>query len=92
MFYGQYQIKKVYCQCMFFWAKVNKKIHISVNNSEVKDSINETKDEEPYVTDNSVINELDYFKLFKCGKNILNNLYSMYELAYMSTSQEKWDT
>ena len=30
--------------------------------------MNKTKDEEPLVTDNSVINVLSYFKLFECSK------------------------
>ena len=46
----------------------------SVNMSEVKDAKNETKYEKPSDTDNSVINVLSYFKLFKCGKKILKKL------------------
>ena len=46
---------------------VSKIVHISVNTSKVKYSMNETKDEEPLVTDNSSINVPIYFKLFKCG-------------------------
>ena len=42
--------------------------------SEVKYTKNETKDEEPLVMDNSVINALSYFKIFKCSKNFLKNL------------------
>ena len=56
-----------------------KSVHISVNNSEVKDAMNETKDEEPWVTDNSVINEWNYFKLYKCGKEFLKNIDATYE-------------
>ena len=43
----------------------SKRFHISVNTSEVKYSMNKTKDEEPSVTDNSVINAPIYFKLFE---------------------------
>ena len=50
------------------------------------------KDEEPSVTDNAVINASSYFKLFECGKNLLNNIYAMYERACMAMLQEKWDT
>ena len=41
--------------------RADEKNHISVNTSEVKDANNETKDEEPLVTDNSVINVPIYF-------------------------------
>ena len=46
----------------------SKSINISVNTSIVNDDGNETKDEEPSVTDNSVINTPSYFKLLECGK------------------------
>ena len=39
----------------------SKIVHISVNVREVEDAINGTKDEEPSVTDNSVINAPSYF-------------------------------
>ena len=42
--------------------------------SEFKDTNNETKDEEPSVTDNSVINTPSCFKLFDCGKNFLKKI------------------
>ena len=48
-----------------------KKFHISINMSEIKYTKNETKDEEPLVMDNSVINVPSYFKLFECSKNFL---------------------
>ena len=41
-----------------------KNVHISINTGEVKDAMNETKDEEPSVKNNSVINAPIYFKLF----------------------------
>ena len=56
----------------------SKSVHIRVNTSEVKDAMNETKDEEPSVTDNSVINVPIYFKIFECGKKFLNNLDATY--------------
>ena len=41
---------------------------------EVKDANNEKNYEQPFVTDNSVINAPIYFKLFECGKNFLKNI------------------
>ena len=41
--------------------------------------MNKTKDEEPLVTDNLVINAPIYFKLFECGKNFLKNIDTTYE-------------
>ena len=46
---------------MFFGREIIKNVHISVNTREIKDAKNETKDEEPSVTDNSVINAPRYF-------------------------------
>ena len=63
-----------------------KSVHISVNTSEVKDANNETKDEEPLVTDNSVINVPRYFKLFECGRNSLKNLDAAYDQVCMEIS------
>ena len=54
--------------------------------------MNETKDEEPSVTDNSVINAPSYFKLFECGKKLLNNIDATYEQACMANLQVKWYT
>ena len=48
--------------------------------------MNETKDEELLVTDNSVINSPIYFKIFKCGKSLLKNIDTAYEQACMTTS------
>ena len=42
--------------------------HISVNASKVKYAMSETKDEEPLVTNNSVINATIYVKLFERSK------------------------
>ena len=47
--------------------------------------MNETRDEEPSVTDNLVINVPSYFKLFKCGKNFLIKLDATCERACMET-------
>ena len=44
------------------------------------------------VTDNSVINELIYFNLFECGKNILNRLDATYGRACMATSRDRYYT
>ena len=41
--------------------------------------MNETKDEEPWVTDNSFINEWNYFKLYECVKEFLKNIDATYE-------------
>ena len=57
----------------------SKSVHISVNASRVKFAKNKTKDEEPSVKDNSVINSPSYFKLFDCGKNVLSNLDATYK-------------
>ena len=54
--------------------------------------MNETQDEEPSVTDNSVINFPSYFKLFKFGKNFLDIIDGTYERACMTTPQINWDT
>ena len=67
IFYGWDRIKKGYSQCMFF-GKIESKnetksAHKSVNTSEVKDAMNETKDEELSVTDHSFVNAPRYFKL-----------------------------
>ena len=74
---------------MFFGKSESKSIHISFNSIKVKDATNETKNEEPLVADNSVINTTSYLKLFDCGKTILNNVDSTYEQAFMGTLQVK---
>ena len=68
---------------MFFGQKESKSVHISVNTSEVKYAMNETKDEEPSITDNPVINVPRYFKLFGCGKHFLNKIDAIYEQECM---------
>ena len=52
--------------------------------------MDETEDEEPPVTDNTVINEMSYFNLFKCGKNFLNKIDATREQACMETSKDKY--
>ena len=52
----------------------SKSVHIIINLNEVTYAKNETKDEEPSVTDNSFINAPSHFKLFECGKNLLKSL------------------
>ena len=54
--------------------------------------MNKKKNEEPSVTDNSVINVPSYFKLFECGKNFFNNIDATYEQACMATWQGKCNT
>ena len=49
-------------------------VNISVNDSEVKHAMNETKDEENLVTDNSFMNDPIYFKPFECGKTFSKNM------------------
>ena len=66
-------------------------VHIRVNTIKVKDAVNETKDEEPPVTDNPVINDPSYFKLFKWYKSSMKNIDATFRRACMSTPQEKWD-
>ena len=44
----------------------------SINTNNEKDAIDKTKDEEPSVADNPVVDETIYFNLFKCGKNFLD--------------------
>ena len=54
---------------MLYRRELIKSVHISVNKNEVKYAMDETKHEEPSVTDNSVMTAPNYFKLFDCGKN-----------------------
>ena len=60
--------KRVIDNACYLDGRESKTVHISINTSEVKDATNETKDEEPLVIDNSVINAPIYIKIFKCGK------------------------
>ena len=58
---------------------------MSVNTSELKYENNKTKDEEPSVMNDSVINAPRYFKLFECSKTFLGNIDATYEQACMAT-------
>ena len=77
--------KRVIVYACYLDKSESKSVHKSVNTSEVKYAMNETKDGEPPVTDNSVINAPIHFKLFQCSKNFFNNIYSTYELACIAT-------
>ena len=55
---------------------------------EIKHAKSKTKDREPSVTDNSVINALINFKLFECSKNFLNKLDATCEQVCMSTQKD----
>ena len=68
------ELKRVIVNACSSDESESKSVHISVNTSEVKGAMNETKDKEPLVTDNSVINATIYFKLFECHKNFSKNL------------------
>ena len=59
---------------------------ISVNTSEVK----YIKDEEPVVMDIEVIKASGSFKVFQCGKQLFNNLDTMYKRACMASSKGKY--
>ena len=59
-------------------------VHKNINKQQ--DAKNETDDEESSVTDEV----LSYFKVFKCGRNILNRLDVTYEQACMVTPKEKY--
>ena len=61
----------------------SKSAHIVVYTSKVKNANNETRDEEPLVTDNSVITAPSYFKVFECAKNFLNKIDATCEQACM---------
>ena len=58
---------------------------INVNTSKLKD----TRDEETSVTYISLIKAKSYFKLFECGKELLNNLDTTYERAFMANVKYK---
>ena len=64
-------------------------VHKITNKNKEKDAIYEIDDEEPFVTDNPVINEQRYFNLFECGKKLLNKSYSTCKLACMEILKGK---
>ena len=45
----------------------SERVHKNINKYKEEKSIDEIEDEEPLVTDNSVIGETSYFNLLKCG-------------------------
>ena len=55
----------------FIEESESKIFHKSINTNKGKYAIDETDDEETLVTDNPVINETIYFKLFECGRKYL---------------------
>ena len=61
----------------------------SINIHREKYAIDKTHDEEPSVTDNTVINELRFLKLFYGGKNLLNRLDTTCEQACMTNSRDR---
>ena len=69
----------------------SKIVRISVNTSEVKYAKNETKDEEPLVTDTSVINGPNYFKLF-CAVKVLEKLDTMCDHVCVAYSKDEYYT
>ena len=72
------------------WESRPESFHKIINKE--KYSIYEIEHEEPLVTDNPVIKEPSYFKLFECGKNLLNRLDATCERACMVTSRYKYYT
>ena len=84
--------KKRYHQCILFGQERIKYCSYKCQYDQSKGWNEETKDEEPSVTDNSVINISSYFELFECSKNFLNNLDATYERACMANPKKKWDT
>ena len=42
--------------------------------------------------DDPVVKETRYFKIFECGKNLLNKLYAMCERVCMETPRDKYYT
>ena len=65
MFYGSEKIRKCYRQWKFYgWERIKNSSQKYQHKQRKKD---DTKDEEPLVTDNIVINDLRYFNLFECG-------------------------
>ena len=79
LFYVWEQKKRVIVNSCSLEKCESKSVNISVSTNKVKCAMNEAKDEEPSVKDNSVINGPSYFKIFKCGKNFLRNLDATYK-------------
>ena len=62
-------------------------IHKSINKNEGKYAIDVTEHEEHLVKDNPAINDPRYFKLFECGKYLLNRIDVTFKRACMATSR-----
>ena len=77
---------------MFFELERIKKRSYKCQYKRIKYAKNETKDEEPLVTDNSVINAPIYFKPFEYIKNYLNKIDVTCEQACMENSKDKYYT
>ena len=86
------RIIKSYFQWKFYGESESKSVHKSINTNKVEYEIDETENEEPSVTDNPVINEPSYFKLFKWGKNFLKNIDATCERACMATLKYNYYT
>ena len=69
-----------------------KRVNKSINTKQEKDTIDETEHEETLVTNNLVINEPRYVKLFECGRNILNRIDATYKQVCMATSRDRYYT
>ena len=65
-------------------------VYKSINRE--KYAIDETENEEPLGTDNTVVKEPRYFNIFECGKKILNRLDATCKQACMVTSRYKYYT
>ena len=63
-----------------------------MNKKEEQDAIDDTKHEEPSVTNNPFINEPSYFNIFKCGKTLLNRLDATCEQACITTARYRYST
>ena len=72
------------------WDSRPESFHKIINKE--KYPIYEIEHEKPLVTDNPVIKEPSYFKLFECGKNLLNRLDATCKRACMVTSRYKYYT
>ena len=59
---------------------------INVNTRKVKYAM----DQELSVTDVSLIKVSGYFKIFKCGKELFNNLDVTYERAWMGNAKDEY--
>ena len=56
---------------------------------QIKDAKTEAAHEEPLVKDNTVVKEPNYFNIFECDKNLLNNYDATWKRACMANSRDK---